>query len=210
VRWGDQLDIKPIATTTRIGDDEGQADVDGQIDPANSAAKLLSPEQVAGYIAKYVTKGTDTLGPGLDRRLTEAAVRYLPHRRVLRPHVIELIQTAWHLGDPAAYPSLKPLLLRKWAHQLGYGGHWTTRSRQYATTLTAIRTARAEHTRRSRWPDGIPRDAFGRPATQQAVEVVATWTWEGTGQLVTEHAVRAVQAATLARNHTTTGPERAA
>jgi Replication initiator protein, pSAM2 len=192
VRWGDQLDIRPIRTITKDEDQD-----------------VLSPEQVAGYIAKYVTKGAETLGPGLNRRLTDRSVAYLP-RLGLRPHVLALVQAAWRLGDERVQPALSRLRLRQWAHQLGYGGHWTTRSRRYATTLTALRTARAEHTRRARWPDGIALDAWGRPETDQAVLVLAEWSFQGAGRITSRQHVLAVQAATHARNQRTACPERAA
>ena len=40
--------------------------------PATTQAGELSAEQVAGYIAKYATKATESFGAGLDRRLTDA------------------------------------------------------------------------------------------------------------------------------------------
>ncbi len=49
--------------------------------------------------------------------------------------------TAWELGGR---PELKHLKLRRWAHTLGFRGHWLTKSRQYSTTLGALRSARAE------------------------------------------------------------------
>ncbi|MDR7301621.1 hypothetical protein JOF55_001802 [Haloactinomyces albus] len=32
--------------------------------------------------------------------------------------------------------------LHRWAHQLGFGGHFSTKSRRYSTTLGALRAAR--------------------------------------------------------------------
>jgi len=52
-RWGEQLDVRNITT----GDDQ---------------AGELGAEQVAGYIAKYATKATESFGSGLDRRLGAA------------------------------------------------------------------------------------------------------------------------------------------
>ncbi|HKE97397.1 MAG TPA: replication initiator, partial [Actinomycetes bacterium] len=157
----------------------------------------LSAEQVAGYIAKYATKSTETLGLTLHRRLTQRGVDYLPHTG-LRPHVVRLIQTTWTLGD---HPRLTPLKLRPWAHQLGFGGHWSTRSRRYSTTMTALRRVRAEHTRRSRWPNRLPLDAWGRPETDQAVEVLTTWSYAGSGWRTPLERQLAVAAAVRARDH---------
>jgi hypothetical protein len=40
--------------------------------------------------------------------------------------------------------------LRQWAHMLGFRGHWSTKSRRYSTTFTALRRARVEHATRER------------------------------------------------------------
>jgi hypothetical protein len=54
-------------------------------------------------------------------------------------HVAELVRACWELG---ARPSLRSLRLRKWAHMLGFGGHFSSKSRRYSTTLGALRRAR--------------------------------------------------------------------
>jgi hypothetical protein len=64
---------------------------------------------------------------------------------------------------------------------LGYGGHWSTKSRRYSTTFGAIRRARAEHARRANAPGGVPLDAWGRPEDDQAVVVFGQWIYTGTG-----------------------------
>ncbi len=50
-----------------------------------------------------------------------------------------MIETAWGLGARAEYKSLN---LRRWAHMLGFRGHFLTKSRAYSTTFTAIRQER--------------------------------------------------------------------
>jgi hypothetical protein len=155
-RWGEQLDVRNI---TR-GDDE---------------AGELSAEQVAGYVAKYATKATESFGTGLDRRLTEAGLDQLD----LAPHVAELVRAAWELG---ARPSLGRLRLRAWAHMLGFRGHWSTKSRRYSTTMTALRKARVAYAKRRRARDGVPLDAWGRAEDDdQAAVVIATWSYIGRG-----------------------------
>ena len=75
-------------------------------------------------------------------------------------HVAELVRACWELG---ARPNLAGLRLRKWAHMLGFGGHFSTKSRRYSTTLTALRRARAAFAIRRRgdtcrWmPGRVPR-----------------------------------------------------
>ena len=130
---------------------------------------------MAGYIAKYATKATESFGAGLDRRL---AADDLDHLDELPAHVAKLVQAAWELG---ARPELEGLRLRAWAHMLGFGGHWSTKSRRYSTTFTALRRARVQFAKRRRARDGVPLDAWGRPEDDQAVIVVASWMYVGVG-----------------------------
>jgi hypothetical protein len=177
-RWGEQLDVRNI--TAGDGEDPGE----------------LSAEQVAGYVAKYATKATETFGSGLDHRLTEgdlAALEDLP------AHVAELVRACWQLG---ARPSLGRLRLRAWAHMLGFRGHWSTKSRRYYTTMTALRRARVAYAKRRRAAGGVPLDAWGRPEDDdqdQAVVVLASWSYVGRGYQTQGEAWLALSAAARAR-----------
>jgi hypothetical protein len=112
-RWGEQLDVHNITTDS---DQAGE----------------LSAEQVAGYIAKYATKATESFGAGLDRRLTDATTwTSSTAARRMWPSSSAL------LGSWAA-AELDRLRLRAWAHMLGFGGHWSTKSRRYSTTFTVL------------------------------------------------------------------------
>ena len=53
----------------------------------------------------------------------------------------EMITTAWQLG--ARHATGEPRF-RHWAHMLGYGGHFLTKSRRYSVTFGALRAARTE------------------------------------------------------------------
>jgi hypothetical protein len=174
-RWGEQLDVHNI---TRKDDDQ---------------AGELSAEQVAGYIAKYATKATESFGSGLDRRLTGDEVDDLDR---LPAHVAELVRAAWELG---ACPELDGLRLRAWAHMLGFGGHWSTKSRRYSTTFGVLRRARVQFAKRRRARDGVPLDAWGRPEDDQAVIVVASWVYVGSGYATEGERWLALSAAARAR-----------
>jgi hypothetical protein len=185
-RWGEQLDVRNITT----GDDE---------------AGELSAEQVAGYIAKYATKATESFGSGLDRRLHDGD---LDHLDQLPAHVAELVRAAWELGGR---PGLEGLRLRAWAHMLGFRGHWSTKSRRYSTTFTVLRRARVAFAKRRRARDGVPLDAWGRPEDDQAVIVVASWVFIGSGYetegerwLALSAAARAREQRRIAREELTT------
>ena len=114
--WGRQHDIRAL----ELGGDTAEAG------------------RVAAYIAKYATKSTEAVGGVTSRIKAEGELRGLRCRDHARRH----IETAWRLG---ARPELDGRRLRRWAHQLGYGGHCFTKSRRYSTTFKALREARAEH-----------------------------------------------------------------
>ena len=161
---------------------------------------------MAGYIAKYATKATESFGAGLDRRLTDADD--LDHLDKLPAHVAELVRACWELGGR---PELDGLRLRAWAHMLGFGGHWSTKSRRYSTTFTVLRRARVAFAKRRRARDGIPLDAWGRPEDDQAVIVVASWVYVGAGYetegerwLALSAAARAREQRRMAREELTT------
>jgi hypothetical protein len=170
-RWGEQIDVRRI----REAGDETE----------------LSAEQVAGYVAKYATKATEALGVTLDHRLGEVELEDLD----LPAHVAELVWACWELGGR---PSLMSLRLRKWAHMLGFGGHFSSKSRRYSTTLGVLRRARVAYAIRRRRGNAIPLDAWGRPEHDQAVIVVASWIYVGRGYQSTGEAWLAASAAARA------------
>jgi Replication initiator protein, pSAM2 len=150
---------------------------------------------VAGYIAKYATKATESFGAGLDRRLGADDLEGLDQ---LPAHVAELVRAAWALGGR---PELAGLRLRAWAHMLGFGGHWSTKSRRYSTTMGALRRARVAFAKRRRAKDGIPLDAWGRPEDDDQVVIVASWIYAGSGFQTEGERWLALSAAARAREH---------
>ncbi|HEV8649584.1 MAG TPA: replication initiator [Actinomycetes bacterium] len=181
--WGTQLDVRAIT-----GGDPGD----------------LSAEAVANYLAKYATKATEAFA-GLDRRIRKA--EELDHLRV-GAHLARLVRTCWDLG---AHPALAGLRLRQWAHALGFRGHWSTKSRRYSTTFTALRRARAAWAVRRRLRGGEPLDVWGRRAADQdAAVVLGTWTYKGSGYSTIGDAWLAEAAAARARDHESTARARRA
>jgi hypothetical protein len=122
--WGAQLDLRPITPTATAQ----LENTDGEFTDA----------ALAGYIAKYATKSTGAVaaGEGADR-----PVRDGEHIDLLdvSPHHRRMIETAWQLGD---LPQYEDLNLHRWAHMLGFRGHFLTKSRAYSVTFTAIRHER--------------------------------------------------------------------
>ncbi|MFE3186834.1 replication initiator [Streptomyces violascens] len=140
--WGQQLDVREIAA---FGTDSE-----------------LTDQAVAAYVAKYATRSADASGT-LDHALfcrpcQGRGATVLPHgtplpctacdgtgqarplpRLAVARHVRQMIRTCWELGRLPEFADLK---LWKWAHMLGFRGHFSTKSRSYSVTLGALRAER--------------------------------------------------------------------
>jgi len=115
--WGRELDTRPITTT---GD--------------------LTDAKVAAYVAKYATKAAECTGT-LDRRVSSSErLASLPVRDHARRHIAE----CFRLGK---LPELEHLRLTAWAHMLGFGSHFSPKSRAYSVTLGSLRADRAIYQR---------------------------------------------------------------
>jgi hypothetical protein len=183
LRFGTQTDIRPIRQT----------------DSLPGTGKALSPQAVANYIAKYATKTISA--PGLpDRPVRSAAdITVL----ACSQHYKRLIATTWALGkDPAA----AQLGLNRWAHTLGYRGHFLTKSRRYSVTFTALRRARIDYRRAQRHPGG-ELDPWGRRLDDRIVLTASTWQYAGTGHANTAERALALAAAARARERERIGRE---
>ncbi|WP_342670638.1 replication initiator [Lentzea jiangxiensis] len=148
--WGEQVDAEPIAP-------HASGDVDA----------LVHDRKVAGYIAKYATKGTGATS-GVDSRIrNEASIEDLD----VSEHHKTMIAVSWWLGG---LPEFEALNLRRWAHMLGFRGHFLTKSRRYSVTFGALRSARTEHRQAEQLA------ALGITDTD-TVTVVADWAMTGIG-----------------------------
>jgi hypothetical protein len=127
LRWGAQIDARPLRTNGDGPDDDA----------------------VAAYVAKYVTKGASDTGAGLDHPIT---TREDIEAAPVTEHVRTLMRACWRLG---ALPEYEPLRLRNWTHTLGYRGHILTKSRAYSTTYAALRAERAHHMGHTATPDTV-------------------------------------------------------
>jgi hypothetical protein len=179
LRWGAQLDVRPIT---------GTANRDGRTGPAH-------PEQVAAYLAKYLTKACEDFG--LPRRVPTA--RHAAAAGA-SPHAVRIVETAERLaaeGGPE-YARLGACLAT-----LGYRGHPVTKSHRFSVTFTRLRRARAEHHRKRPGldPEAEVRELLDAdPEDQADVVEVREWTYAGRGYLDTDTAANAVRSACLARS----------
>jgi hypothetical protein len=119
--WGAQHDIREITASA--------------VEQVEHPAGEISEARLAGYIAKYATKGTGK-SEAADRPIrSEHDIEHLH----LSAHHERIVRTVWELGGQLRYEELN---LRRWAHMLGFRGHFLTKSQQYSTTFTAIRKER--------------------------------------------------------------------
>lgn len=149
LRWGTQVDVQAIGA---LGREE------------------LTEQAVASYVAKYATKAAETTGT-VDHRIGELSEL---DRLPLPDHTRHLIEACWDLDD--AYPDR---LLARWAHMLGFRGHFSTKSRSFSTTLGALRQVRADYrARQERRERGLSEDLDD---SEGSTLVLAHWTYAGQG-----------------------------
>ncbi|MGW6574249.1 replication initiator protein RepSA [Streptomyces sp. NPDC054945] len=160
-RWGTQIDVRPIKA---FGDGSD-----------------ITEQAVASYVAKYATKAAENTGT-LDRRIgNREALVFLD----VPAHTARLIGACLDLDR--LYPDRR---LAAWSHMLGFRGHFSTKSRQYSTTLGALRQTRADYRAAQE------REARGLTDVEpDTVLVLASWQYAGHGHSPGE----SVLAATIAR-----------
>ena len=120
ITWGSQIDPRVVRLTE-----------DGQI----------TDVAVASYLAKYATKSTEPVGVLPAKITPENAAAYADPRT----HQGRLIAACLKLGHHS-HEDFKALC--RWAHMLGYRGHFATKSRRYSTTMRALRAVRRDWRRR--------------------------------------------------------------
>jgi hypothetical protein len=178
LRFGTQIDRKPIQRG----------------DGLPGTGRKLSVQAVGNYIAKYATKALDAPGlPQQPLRSSQDIAALRCHR-----HYRTMITTAWQLGGGKLTPARSRLC--KWAHALGHGGHFLTKSRRYSVTFGQLRHARTQHRKQQHHPDG-EHDPWGRPLDDTVVLILADWRYHGTGYATAPAAELALAAAARARDH---------
>ncbi len=185
--WGNQLDTRTVHRGVDSGD--------------------LTEQHVAGYLAKYATKACEPAGLAAVRITGESIGYYTDGDTYLG----RLIGACWDLGrrhdspdyDADGNPVWPYERLRRWSHMLGFGGHFSTKSRAYSTTLRALREAR-QPGKRSTGPvnDHLQQDLAAEDDADTML-IVGTWTYVASGWLTNGDAALALQAADAARSRRT-------
>ena len=197
IRWGEQVLTKVITVAA-----EGQ----------------VTDAQVAAYLAKYATKSTEVTGHS-SNRLTNETVHIFADPA--GTHTERLVDACWRLAHAtwrcpaalckhhstcpacverrAAATSSEPasyLRLRRWAHMLGFGGHFLTKSRRYSITFAMLRDQRVAF-RRSQTKGPEQAESVTEPTTL----VVNFLQFVGAGWQTPADAMLANTSATMAREH---------
>ncbi|MFI0088651.1 replication initiator [Streptomyces bobili] len=179
LRWGTQLDVQPIG--------------------AFGNGEEVTEQAVASYVAKYATKAAEVTGaadaPVHCRKCRGTGLSPLYERpgsalsRCAGCHGTGLaedlarLEISEHarrlmtvcLDLQSLYPE-RPLA--QWAHMLGFGGHFSTKSRSYSTTLGALRQVRADYRAAQQ------REALGLPdpdSPEATTLTLAHWIYAGHG-----------------------------
>jgi hypothetical protein len=125
---------------------------------------------VAGYLAKYATKDAQA-GGGLDRRIR---VEGVIERAELSDHARAFMRSAWRISP-------------RWAHNLGFQGHFLTKARRYSVTFAALRGVRAQYRAQADpWLSQIRATATG-----DQVVIRRSFRYAGSGLSPAERAVAA-------------------
>ena len=172
IGWGDEgkghyADIRPVTV-------KGDGDI--------------TDAMVAAYLAKYATKSTETTGH-VSGRLTGEVIDLYANPNGSHPE--RLIDAAWTLGAVKDWAGL-----RRWAHMLGFGGHFLTKSRRYSITFTLLRNQRIVY-RRTQTAGPEQAEADTRPTTL----VVNFLQFVGAGWQTPADAMLANTSAAMAREH---------
>jgi hypothetical protein len=174
IGWGEQLHTKVIVHADAV---------------TRAATGEITDDMVAAYLAKYATKSTEIAGY-VSSRLDENTVDLYADPD--GTHVERLIDACWTLGRPRAWRRL-----RLWAHMLGFGGHFLTKSRTYSITFTLLRNNRIVYRR----TETAGPSTADKPPREETTLVVNFLQFVGAGWRTPADAMLANTSAALAREH---------
>ncbi|WP_435209395.1 replication initiator [Micromonospora sp. bgisy143] len=148
----------------------------------------VTDAQVAAYLAKYATKSTEVTGHASNRLTGDTIDIYADPTGT---HTERLVDACWTLGTPRDWRRL-----RRWAHMLGFGGHFLTKSRRYSITFALLRNQRIVFRRAQ---SSGPQEAAA--GTEPTTLVVNFLQFVGAGWHTTADAMLANASAAMAREH---------
>ncbi|SBT41818.1 replication initiator [Micromonospora narathiwatensis] len=239
IAWGEQLDIRPITTTGtgEVTDGLVAGYLAKYATKSTEATGHTSTRLTADSIGDYADPDGDHTARLIDAcwrigrpTATPVPLSERPREPRPRPGFVDRWECP-DCGTHTRYPACpvcvaerqaaldteptKPATgnpyarLRRWAHMLGYGGHFLTKGRRYSVTFQLLRDTRVSYRRHEGQAHEHP--TAGGPPTEQPDEettlIVGTLTFAGVGWHTTGDALLANTAAALARERRTTGRE---
>ncbi|MDO7868529.1 replication initiator [Nocardioides jiangxiensis] len=184
--FGAQIDVRTVHPGSRVDDPDGP----------------LTANQVAKYVAKYASKAASD-----DAKQNDHFQRLRATAYALAERTRDAAEDWCARGEtPPRYGEMS-----RWAHELGYHGHFASKSHVWGLTRTQLRRARQrvrileEQARRT----GEVLDLAAREAelyAKEAVEdettvVIAEWQYAGTGWANDAQTTLAIASAAAAREY---------
>ena len=153
---------------------------------------------MASYLAKYSTKGTEVTGHASARITTDTLDLYASAEGT---HPERLIDACWRTGAEPGY-----IGLRRWAHMLGFGGHFLTKARRYSVRFADLRQVRIRYRRgQDTGPEHGPIRTADHSDDEETVLIVGIFSYAGTGWRTSGDALLANTAADQARKRRQAG-----
>jgi hypothetical protein len=181
IGWGTELDVRAI-----------------KLQSTGAVTDLA----VASYLAKYSTKGTEASGHASARITPDTVDLYADPAGT---HAERLVYACWTLGTEPAFRGL-----RRWAHMLGFGGHFLTKARYFSVRLRDLRDARISYQRgQDPGPEHRPVQDQDRSGSE-TVLIVGAFAYAGSGWRTTGDALLANTAADQARKRREAGRQQLA
>ncbi|MER7460945.1 replication initiator [Micromonospora sp. NPDC126480] len=241
VAWGEQVDLEPIATdgTGEVTDGMVAGYLAKYATKSTEATGHTSTRLTADTIGDYADPDGDHTARLIDAcwRIgqptgTPVPLSQRPRDPRPRPGFVE----RWQCPDCGTHtryaacpvcvadrqaaldaeptkpaPGSPYARLRRWAHMLGYGGHFLTKGRRYSVTFQLLRDTRATYRRHEHHHQGDEHSGELRAVEHldddTTALVVGALTFAGVGWHTTGDALLANTAAAMARERRTAGRE---
>jgi hypothetical protein len=238
IAWGEQLDVRPITLTGtgEVTDSLAAGYLAKYATKSTEATGHTSTRLTGDTIGDYADPDGDHTARLIDACWRIGRPTGTPASltdRPCEPHPTPGLIQPWtcpHCGTLTRYPACPSCAadrqatrdsqpatmasptgyarLRRWAHMLGFGGHFLTKARRYCVTFRVLRDARVTFRRHDHdQADTASPIRAADHLDEETTLIVGTLTFAGAGWHTTGDALLANTAADLARSRRETGRE---